>query len=83
MINVREMHLREAADEQPDILEAAERVYLASRAYIKKLREEAHVADTNRKWKPTSKMGRKRYDGAQLLENITGKALGFEDPIFF
>lgn len=78
LINVRETHLKEIADEQPDILEATERVYLASRAYIKKIREEAHVADTNRKWKPTSKMGRKRYGGAQVLEDITGRALGFE-----
>ena len=78
LINVRETHLKEIADEQPDILEATERVYLASRAYIKKIREEAHVADTNRKWKPTSKMGRKRYGGAQVLEDITGRTLGFE-----
>lgn len=78
LIDIRQKHLTRIADEQPDILEATERVYLASRAYIKKIREEAHVADTNRKWKPTSKMGRERYGGAQVLEDITGRALGFE-----
>ncbi len=78
LINARETHITKTAAEQPDILKASERVYLASRAYMTMLRKKAKVKDTDLKWKPTTKMGRERYEGAQALEDITGRELGLQ-----
>ena len=77
LIDAKVKHITEG--EHPDVLSATEDVYLDSRAYLKKIRDDARVKPGNRKWKPTSNMGRERYGGAQALEDLTGRALGFEE----
>ena len=77
LIDAKVKHITEP--DHPDVLSATGGVYLDSRAYLKKIRDDARVKPGNRKWKPTSNMGRERYGGAQALEDLTGRALGFEE----